>query len=388
MRAAQQLYQNQVFSEIHEDKLLVKGSIIILGFGDKQILKEEKIYSQLRDIYPSGNIVLCSTSGEIFQEQVLDGTVSIMIMEFEKTEIKPCSLNIGDFTDSYEAGKSIFNSLNREDLTYLMIISDGGIVNGSELVRGLEVNNIRNIPITGGLAGDSTQFNSTLVGYNEEPETGKVVGIGFYGSQLKIGYGSYGGFEIFGPEKQVTKSKSNRLYEIDQKSALELYKQYLGVYAHELPGSALHFPLNVRQEGGKNSLVRTILSIDNEDQCMVFAGDIPEGSYVRFMKSNFDKIIHGASIAAFNCLVPEVIGNTSPKIALLISCVGRKIILAHRVEEENEAVMEIFGDKTLISGFYSYGEISPVDHFSPCELNNQTMTITTFDEELEPLHVP
>jgi len=387
MRAAQQLYQNYNFSNLEGDNLLGEGDILVLGFGNKEILAEEKVYSQLRAKYPKGHIILVSTSGEIFKEQVLDGSVTVLIMEFEKTEVKPLMIDIRDYPGSYEAGKYLFDKLNREDLAYFMILSDGGLVNGSELVRGLESGNTKNIPITGGLAGDAARFNSTLVGYNDEPSNGKMIGIGFYGSHLKLGYGSYGGFEIFGPEKLVTKSKSNRLYEIDNKSALELYKQYLGVYANDLPGSALHFPLNVRFEGGNNSLVRTILSIDNEDNCMVFAGDIPQGSYVRFMKSNFDKIINGASIAASNCLATEGLENPHPKLALLISCVGRKIILAHRVEEENEAVMDVFGKNTIISGFYSYGEISPVDHFTPCELNNQTMTITTFDESLEPLPI-
>jgi hypothetical protein len=382
MRAAQQLYQNLTFSNPEGDNLTGKGTILILGFGEKEILKKEQVYAQLRRKYPVGDILLCSTSGEIYKDQVLDGSVSILIMEFEKTEIIPHSVDISSFKGSFEAGQFLFKELNREDLSYLMVISDGSLVNGSELVRGLEYHNSKKVLITGGLAGDAANFTSTLVGCNEEPTTGKIIGIGFYGSSLSLGYGSYGGFEIFGTEKRVTKSKSNRLYEIDNQSALDLYKQYLGAYANDLPASALHFPLNVRLEGVKNSLVRTILSIDPDDHCMVFAGDVPEGSYVRFMKSNFDKIINGASIAASNCLISESLKKPNPKIALLISCVGRKIILDHRVEEENEAVMDVFGNKTLISGFYSYGEISPVDHFTPSQLNNQTMTITTLDEDL------
>jgi len=386
MRAAQKLYVNHGFSPIEGDILNEEGEILILGFGAKDILLEEDIYEKLKSEYPRAHIILASTSGEIYQEQVFDETVSVMIMQFEKTRVVPVSIQINKENGSFEAGKNLFNTLYKEDLVHILILSDGGLVNGSELVNGLEADNKTKIPITGGLAGDAANFQSTLVGYNSQPGIGNIVGIGFYGQHLRVGYGSYGGFETFGPEKKVTKSKSNHLFEIENKSALDLYKQYLGVYAQDLPGSALLFPLNVRLEGETHTLVRTILSIDTEADSMTFAGDIPEGSYVRFMKSNFDTIIHGAGIAAGNSMNPNKTNQNPPKMALLISCVGRKLILGSRTEEENEAVKEIFGNNTLISGFYSYGEICPHDYFSKSELNNQTMTITTFDEDLE--HIP
>ena len=162
-----------------------------------------------------------------------------------------------------------------------------------------------------------------------------------------------------------------------------MYKQYLGKYADELPGSALLFPLYVRPQGSDSAVVRTILSIDNDEQSMTFAGDIPQGSYIRFMKANFDKIIDAATQAAVNSLTQfNDSVKAKPKLALLISCVGRKLILGKRVDEEVEAVKEIFGGNTLLSGFYSYGEISPLNVNAKCELHNQTMTITTFNEDI------
>jgi hypothetical protein len=187
-----------------------------------------------------------------------------------------------------------------------------------------------------------------------------------------------GGWEMFGPERKVTKAQSNKLYEIDGKNALELYKMYLGKYAEELPGSALLFPLSVKLPGQEEPVVRTILSIDAEDGSMVFAGDVPEGSLVRFMKANFDKLIDAATQAAQMTFTRPF--SHSPKLALLISCVGRKIILDKRVEEEVDAIADTFGESTFLTGFYSYGEISPLARNKPCELHNQTMTITTLDE--------
>lgn len=365
------------------DRIEPEAKALILAFGDKQVLTSENIYDVLKAVYFNADIVICSTAGEIYDDTVLDETISVVIIAFEQTEVKTLSINIANQPNSFDAGKFLFNSLNSDKLSYVLVISDGGMVNGSELVRGLEYENTRSIPITGGLAGDGDKFVSTTVGCNSAPVQGNIVAIGFYGSKLKIGHGSMGGWDIFGPEKQVTRSISNRLFEIDNKSALELYKQYLGKYADELPGSALLFPLYVRPQGDANSVVRTILSINNTEQSMVFAGDIPEGSYIRFMKANFDKIIDAATWAASKSLNKFPIDGVQPKLALLISCVGRKLILGNRIEEETEAVKEVFGDKTIMTGFYSYGEISPLYENSRCELHNQTMTITTFNEEID-----
>lgn len=205
-----------------------------------------------------------------------------------------------------------------------------------------------------------------------------VVAIGFYGNSLKIGHGSFGGWDEFGPERTITRSDKNVLYEIDGKNALDLYKEYLGPYKDELPGSALLFPLSLKEPGSDQYLVRTILGINEEAKSMHFAGNLPQGSKVRLMKANFDRLIEGSSIAAKNSCSSLL--NCNPELAILISCVGRKLILQERTDEEVEAVKGIFPGRTAMTGFYSYGEISPFNQLTRCELHNQTMTITTLSE--------
>jgi hypothetical protein len=309
---------------------------------------------------------------------VHDESVSVTAIELERTELKSVCVNIADHTCSFEAGKHLIATLNPDGLAYVLVISDGGSVNGSELVRGMEEANTGKVPITGGLAGDAGRFETTLVGLNSPPGKGRIVAVGFYGKDLVVTHGSMGGWDMFGPERKVTRAVANKLYEIDGKNALELYKMYLGKYAEQLPGSALLFPLSVILPGLEEPVVRTILSIDSSDQSMVFAGDVPEGSLVRFMKANFDKLIDAATQAAQQTFHTPLDHN--PRLALLISCVGRKLILGNRIDEEVEAIADAFGKDTFLTGFYSYGEISPLARNKPCELHNQTMTITTLDE--------
>ena len=379
MKAALFLYKEGQFQvnakshEIDDEKVS-----LVLGFGEKGILSTDSIYDKLRAKYPNAEIITCSTSGEIYDEFVYDNTVVVTAVQFENTPIKTASISTTDFETSFIAGAELMKKLPAENLSYVMIISDGTTVNGSELVKGIESINQSKVPVTGGLAGDAANFNYTLSGLNENPVRGRVIAIGFYGKNIKVGHGSMGGWDIFGLERTVTKSVSNKLYEIDNKNALELYKLYLGTYIEQLPGSALLFPLSVKMNDSEEAIVRTIISIDNEENSMTFAGDVPEGSKVRFMKANFDKLIDAANQAASKTLFNKL--PDSPTLALLISCVGRKVILENRTYEEIEAIHEIFGEKTINFGFYSYGEISPLSENGKCELLNQTMTITTFNE--------
>src|SRR6185369_14956603 len=266
-----------------------------------------------------------------------------------------------------------------ERLTHVLVLTDGLKVNGSEFVAGLMKHLPEGITMTGGLAGDGARFGETLVFRDDVPATNSVAAIGLYGSRLKVGFGSMGGWDSFGPDRLITRSKANVLYELDGQSALGLYKQYLGEHAQGLPATGLLFPLSIRTQTGETPVVRTILSVDEAAQSMTFAGDVPEGAYARLMKANFDRLIDGAAGAARTSY--QAIGSGNAELAILISCVGRKLVLKQRVEEEVEAVRDVLGASVALAGFYSYGEISPFTPGAKCELHNQTMTITALSEQ-------
>lgn len=351
---------------------------LVFAFGSTDILNDKTIYQVIKSNYPNADVLINSTAGEIYDTQVNDETISLTAIYFDKTKIKTATAQISNEKNSFEAGRTLAQGLDPNDLKNVLVISDGQKVNGSELVLGLQEFLPEGTIITGGLAGDGARFKTTLVGLNEPPIEGRIAAIGFYGSNLSVTYGSLGGWDSFGPERLITKSEGNVLYELDGKPALDTYKMYLGDYAKDLPGSGLLFPLSVRPEKSEESIVRTILAVDEEKKSLTFAGSLVEGNYARLMKANFDRLIEGASNAAQNS-VKNV--SIKPDLAILISCVGRKLVLNQRIEEEVEEIRAIYGDKTAITGFYSYGEISPSFNFMKCELHNQTMTITTLTEE-------
>ncbi len=348
---------------------------LIIVFGSRELLGNAGWFQSLRKKFLKSDIVSVSTSGNIIGSEVSDDSLVASLLYFGKTKVKTTMTNISSLESSHEAGRILGSILQDSQLQHVMVFSEGIKVNGSELVSGL--NEVIQVPVTGGLAGDAARFETTLVGLNSLPESGNIVGIGFYGESLKVGYGHFGGWDPFGPERRVTKSDHNILHELDNKSALELYKTYLGDKAKELPGSALLFPLGMRLKPNDPILTRTILTI-NPDGGMVFAGDLPEGATVQLMKANFEKLIDASATAAEQTL--KVVGADS-EFALLISCVGRKLVLGQRIEEEVEAVRDVLGELPIMSGFYSYGEISTLLETPSCELHNQTMTITVMKED-------
>lgn len=352
---------------------------LVFVFGSRKVLSDIELIKELQARYPLSQLIGCSTSGEIVGTEVNDDSLAVTAVFFEKTMLQFSFLELGDSIDSFKIASQLVSPLISNSLRHLLVLSDGLNVNGSELVRGFREMLPDSVSLTGGLAGDGSNFVETFVIDQQGiPRTKLIAAIGFYGDSIQVGYGSFGGWDSFGIDRKITKSEENVLFEIDGAPALELYKSFLGDKASELPGSGLLFPLSLRTEYDQIPVVRTILSINEMEQSITFAGDMTEGAYVKFMKANFDRLINGSIKAAQTSI--ENNHDMSPEFALLISCVGRKLVLKQLVEEEVEAASQILGKETVITGFYSYGEISPFSSGAQCELHNQTMTITTFSE--------
>jgi hypothetical protein len=354
------------------------GAHLVLVFGMRELIVDATPYDRIREIYPEAAIVFCSTAGEILGSQVLGNSIVATAIRLDKSTMRAVQVHLDEHDGQRQAGKALMSQLQGDALRLVFVLCDGRSVNGSEFAAGLNEGLVGEVPISGGLAGDYDQFSQTVLGLNQVPVPNVAVGIGFYGADLEIGHGSLGGWDAFGPEREVTRSEANVLYELDGESALALYKRYLGDLAEGLPGTALRFPLSVRIPGHDRTLVRTVLNVDEASQSMVFAGDIPIGARVRLMNGNLERLIDAAETSANNSLVPL---SGQAELAILVSCIGRKLLLGQRVEEEVEAAGSMFGTSTAKTGFYSYGELSPLGNSFGCELHNQTMTITTLSEK-------
>lgn len=345
---------------------------IILVFAQRELIESVDLKSSLSQ-YSSAETIICSSAGEILDIDVYDESIACTAISFEKTSVKTFITNIEGKT-SESAGRDIALNIDQQNLSHVMIFSDGGLVNGTDLMNGINEVFENKIMVTGGLAGDGAKFEKTIVGLNDNIQSGNIVSVALYSNDLKVRHGSRGGWKPFGPIREITKSASNILYELDDKNALDLYKEYLGDKVDGLPGSALLFPLMITLENG-TELVRTILSVNETDGSMTFAGNVPEGCKAQLMLASDEELIDGAAMAAEDATSEE-----EPELVLLVSCIGRKLVLGPRVDEEIDAVKEQLGESATYIGFYSYGEICPLSSNVSGDLHNQTMTITTFKE--------
>jgi len=350
---------------------------LVLYFGERSGLESAEVYEGLRRRYPGADIAGCSTSGQILDADVTDGGAVAVALEFSHTRTRIACLDLADVGDSAQCGAAVGRALAAPDLRSVFLLSDGIGANASALLAGLVGAIGRDAPVTGGLAGDGADFARTLVGGNCAPAERKVAAVGFYGDRFRHRHGSDGGWRVFGPARQITRSTGNVLFELDGKPALDLYKRYLGEEAERLPGSALLFPLRVwNPRKPEQGVVRTIVGVNEAEHALIFAGDVPAGYEAQLMRGSHENLVGGAESAARAAAGG---GDGEGQVAILISCVGRKLLMGQRVAEETEAVRERL-PAALQIGFYSYGELSPHSATGACELHNQTMTITAIGE--------
>jgi hypothetical protein len=350
---------------------------LVIVFGAPEFLKQPEPVQELTRVYPSSHIVGCSTAGEIFGKEITDESLVVAVVHFAATRLESLVLPIQNADASYQVGAEIAKKLSGADLKAVIVLSEGTTVNGSQLIEGVNSVLPPSVVVTGGLAGDGPRFEHTWIIKDGIPQEGYVSAVGLYGDHVSIGHGSQGGWDTFGKEYRITKSRNNILYEIDGQPALGLYKDYLKERADELPASALLFPLALRTKfGERKQIVRTVLGIDEATQSMTFAGDMPEGYDAQFMRANFNQLIQGAAGAA---LMTRVHATRRATLLIAISCVGRRLVLKERTKEELEVVFNVLPGVVRQIGFYSYGEISPYTT-GVCELHNQTMTLTSISE--------
>lgn len=380
MRVVHRLVAAEALNASELQSLLDVAPQLVLVFAPVAEFEGGTMEKRLAELFPSATRLGCSTAGEVGPTGVSEGLISLTAIHFDQATFRVAEASLFDMSDSRAAGERLATQLPSDGLRDVFVLAPGVGINGSALIEGIAQIVGPAVPISGGLAADQGRFEKTFVQGPSATASNHIVALGFYGARLRVRHGSFGGWQPFGPARRVTRAEGNILFELDGERALDVYRRYLGEHAAGLPGTGLLFPLSVLGGDHKaTGLVRTILGIDDAKGALILAGDVESGGYVQLMHASKDALIDGATRAAENVLHGEARVD-GPSLAILISCVGRKLVMGARVDEEVEAVGEVFGPGCVLTGFYSNGEISPFDTRVECKLHNQTMTITLIDE--------
>lgn len=355
---------------------------LVLFTGETAHLQDGAAVAALRQRFPGACVAGCSTGTWVLGDQLDDAGMAAVALQLGAVRCRAHAEPVASGADSQAAGRALAQALLAPDLALVLVLSDGSVVNGTRLVAGLTDVLGLGIPVAGGLAGDGARFLTTLTALDGPARTGQVVAVGLYGSALRAASAAVGGWDSFGPARTVTDAEGAVLRGLDHEPALDLYERYLGDEARDLPGSALIYPLRIWPPGRPDlAVVRTVLAIDPHRRTMTFAGDLPMGWQAQLMRGTHDRLVAGAEQAA-----ALVAGLADPvrgeRLALLVSCVGRRLLMGQRTGDEVEAVQRTLGHNTRCFGFYSYGELAPHAAGGPCDLHNQTMTVTVIGEAL------
>lgn len=346
---------------------------LVLVFGSRSLIARATTIDGLHERYPEARLVFASACGIAGAELCQDG-LAITAVAFEKATVRCALRSLANAGSVRAVAQDVMGSLAGPDLVHVFVVADSKFANGTELARAFADVLPRGVAMTGGLASEQAELINTLVGLDSCPSHAQIVAVGFYGASLSVGVGAGTGWVPFGPERVITRSSGNTLYDLDGKSALQLYKHYLGDQAG-VAGAALRFPLHIIQPGSSDPLVRASLCMNEAEQCLEFAGDMPMGSKVRFLRASYEDLIDGAGTAA-----KLARGNSSPELALCVSCIGRQVVLGQRAEEELENISDVLGPTAIMTGFYSHGELAPPSLDQGCRLHNETVAVTAFWE--------
>lgn len=354
---------------------------VVLVFGPTDVIKATPQLQALAARYPSAIHIGCSTGsavhGVILEEQLLSATA----IGFDKTAVVLHTHPLRDAAQSWDAGQTLAQMAQADDLAGILLLSVGLGVNGSDLVEGMRSVLGQDFPISGGLAGDGARFGETVIAINGEVFDDRVVALALHGSAIRIAHGCQGGWTAFGPRREITASQGAVLHALDGQPALDLYEKYLGPEADALPASGLFYPLKIWDPANPDDFfVRTLLGIDREQRALVLAGSVPEGWQAQLMRGSTDELVRAAEAAASNAVQAMKDQGAEPALCLLVSCVGRRLLLDQHTEDEIEAIADTIGSHVPLAGFYSYGEIAPLQRGGAAGLHNQTVTLTLLAE--------
>ena len=333
------------------------------------ILDEEYIKQLLRDVQsllPNAKIIGTSTDGEITNGKVSIIKTTVSITRFNNITLKLGYIKYINSKCDEKLAYSLAKKVYCENTKVIIAFADGLNTNGEIFLNGLSKIS-QDIVIAGGLAGDNGVFDKTFVFVNNKILVNGAVAVSLNG-KLNVFTDYSFNWQPIGKQLEITKVENNVVYTIDNKTAYETYKYYLGEeVAERLPAIGIEFPLIIKRDG--INIARAVLGL-NDDESLIFAGDLHKGDVVQFGYGNSELILN-SSTQTVSKLKDEAIESI-----FIYSCMARRRFIPDLIEAELEP-LTLLGN---VSGFFTYGEFFTQNCSKSKELLNQTMTILALSE--------
>ncbi len=354
----------EVFLDTHQ---IVDSSSLLIQFFDGMLNLQNtsELLEYLAKRLPQAHVIGTSTDGEIINAGIQDNSVILSFTLFQSTELSSMMITLGD--ESFAAGKHLALEANRFGAQAIIVFSNPFETNGDLFMQGFS-EHAHNVILAGGMAGDNGKFQSAYVISGSNLYDKKAVAVMMRGDQLRVNNGYSFHWLPIGPKFTVTRSVGNRIYTLDHKPILDVYRDYLGdSIADTLPSVGVAFPIVFEKEG---KLVGRAPLIEFEDGSLGFGGSIPEGTQVQFGIGNANLILE-ASHETFNACLTQ-----SPESIFVYSCMARRRFLGDSIGMETSPLNAI----APVSGFFTYGEFFTDQKSGQSTLFNETMSFLILSE--------
>jgi len=358
---------------------------VLLVFGSTRF-DHRRLLEGVTSVAGDTPLVGGTTAGEISSAEFSTRSVVVMALSSDTLSF---TTGIGKDMSRDEAacGVALVEDIRRQtsldDALSLLVLPNGMGGDGVKVIEGLHSALGPNIEIVGGYLGDDERFESTFQYHDGKVYKDAIPGLLFSGQGFRTGVGVRSGFASIGNRFYCTQAKGNVVGQFDEERALDVYKEFLGEeLSKKLPGVCLEYPFGLIDEkvsirGKEYFQLRCGLSVDHERGTISLAASIPEGSPITLTTASRGDIINGARLAAEQA--QESLAGAKPQAVLMFSCVGRKLVLGRRTQEEVSAVRSVLGEDVPLLGFYTYGEIGPIDkmqgELAATRFHNETVVV-------------
>lgn len=345
---------------------------LVFIHGSPFSLEDPILLDNFRDAFPNAELLGCSSAGEMINGQTFDNAIVFSALHFEKSTIKSARVGSSENeSDEFDGGRKLAASLDADDLQFIVIYCEGLGLDCDEMISGIQAELGRNIPIAGGLAGDSLLFERTILMDRDGAYDNGAVAVGIYGDSFTVNR-SASLFEKEGIGIEISASDGNMLTGINGRPALEEYTKMLGEKADQLPGICLNFPITILDPETQQPLYcRTMHEII--DNNILAAGTVPEGPARLIDLTNPEDFFIDANNTS------KAATTEAAEFAVIVNCAGRRAALGDRWTEEQSIIQDNFAEIPSI-GFYSYGEIGECRNTGSTIVHNQAVNIFTFHE--------
>ena len=334
-------------------------------------LEHDELLQGIDDAWPGIELIGCTTDGELssrlgYRE---DSTALVLL----GSDVIDFTAGLGrDVSKDIEAActQAVSSAKAKTELPPALCFTfpESLTTSGQQIVEALGQSLGVEIPLLGATAGDNFQLNGTHQFCGREVFS-DAVPVLLLSGPLVYSIAVESGWKPIGEPGLVTRSDGTLVHEIDDRPAIEFYRQFLGQDSDPGPES----PLAVLDKHGKVECLRaTLVPVSEENKGAInYVGDVRQGAMVQITVADRSAILEGCTESVTKAFAGYPHGKT-PSAAMFFSCAARKYLLGTRTGDEIGIVESVIGSQVPICGFYGYGEIGPPTTDDPSQFHNET----------------